>query len=286
MDKNEVKKLLGDIPFDAAGCFIFSIGLFCFTAANEIAPGGVSGLATIANHLFGIPIGTVSFLLNVPLLLLALRFLGRRFTVRTLKTVAILTLMLDVVMPMIPVYHGDPILAALFGGVFMGAGLGIVFMRGSTTGGADIASMLIQRSFPHLSIGRVILAVDFVVLLLATITYRNIETLLYGLIAIFTQTKMIDSVLYGIDSGRLAIVVTNREQEIADVIINQLGRGVTFLDGVGAYRGEKRRVLLCAVRTQQFARLKKIVYGIDPTAFVIATEAGEILGDGFKPMEM
>lgn len=284
MDKKEIDKLLGDIPFDLAGCFIFSIGLYCFTAPNEIAPGGVSGLSTLVNHLFGIPIGLVSFLFNIPLLLLALRFLGRYFTIRTLKTAGILSLILDVIMPFIPVYHGDPILAALFGGVCMGVGIGIVFMRGSTTGGADIASMLIQRKFPHLSIGRVILVTDFMVLLLATITYQNIETMLYGLIAIFAQTKMIDGVVYGIDSGRMAIVISNKEREIADTIMAQLDRGVTFLEGEGGYKGEKRRVLLCAVRAQQFARLKKIIHAIDPAAFVIVTEAGEILGDGFKQL--
>ncbi len=282
MHKNERKKLLADIPFDLAGSLIFSTGLLCFTAPNEIAPGGVSGLATIINFLFHIPIGLASFLLNIPLLLLALRFLGRGFTVRTLKSVAILSLVLDIVLPFIPVYRGDPILAALFGGVFMGAGLGLVFMRGSTTGGTDIASLLIQRKFPHLSIGRILLITDLFVLLLAALVYKNIETLLYGLIAIFTQTKMIDGVLYGLDSGRLAIVVSQKEREIAEVIMEQLGRGVTFLEGEGAYLGEKRRVLLCALRTRQFARLKKMVYSIDPTAFVIVTEASEILGDGFK----
>ena len=284
MDKKEIEKLLGDIPFDLVGCFIFSIGIYCFTAPNEIAPGGVSGLATIINYLFGIPIGLVSFLFNIPLLLLALRFLGRHFTIRTLKTSAILSLILDLVMPFIPVYVGDPILAALFGGVCLGVGIGIVFMRGSTTGGSDIVTMLIQRRFPHFSIGRVVLATDFLVLLLSTVVYQNIETMLYGLIAIFAQTKMIDGVVYGTDSGRMAIVISTKEREIADTIMTQLDRGVTFLEGEGGYRGEKRKVLLCAVRAQQFARLKKIIHAIDPAAFVIVTEAGEILGDGFKKL--
>ena len=284
MRNSKFKKIGLDVLGDIAGSLVFAVGLHCFTVPNHIAPGGVSGLSTLANYLWNAPIGLVSFLINVPLLLLALKFLGRSFTLRTLRTVAIMSIVMDVVIVPVPVYTGNTILAALFGGVCMGAGLAIVFMRGSTTGGSDIVSRLLQLKYPYLPIGRLILFIDLAVLLLAALTYRNIETLLYGMIAIFTSTRIIDSLLYGLDSGRLLIIMSEQPQQIADEIIARVGRGVTFLNGEGAYSGISRKVILCAVRNQQYFRIKRIVNEIDPEAFLVVTEANEILGYGFNPL--
>lgn len=284
MGESKLKKMSLDLLFDILGSVVYAVGLHCFTVPNRIAPGGVSGLSTILNYLWGAPIGLTSFLINVPLLLLAFRFLGRAFALRTLRTVVVMSVLLDSVAPFLPAYTGNPILAALFGGACMGAGLALVFMRGSTTGGSDIVSYLVQLKYPYLPIGRLILLINVAVLLLAALAYQNIETLLYGMIAIFTSSQVIDNLIYGMDSGRLLIVMSERPKEIADEIIARVGRGVTFLNGEGAYSGLSRKVILCAVRNQQYFRIKKIVTEIDPEAFLIVTEANEILGYGFNPL--
>ena len=281
---NNHTKLAANLFFELVGCIVYAVGVYCFTAPNHIAPGGVTGLATLANYMWQVPIGLVTLLINLPLLLLAWKFIGRGFTVRTFVTVAMLSTVMDTLMPLLPTYVGNPILAALFGGVCSGAGLGLVFMRGSTTGGTDIGCRLLQLRYPHMPVGKLILVLDAFVLILSAVVYNNIETLLYGMISIFTATQVIDKVLYGMDSGRLLLVMSDHHREIADQIIARVGRGVTFLQGEGAYSGQQRQVLLCAVRDPQYHRIKEIINEVDPNAFLIAAEASEILGYGFNPL--
>lgn len=281
---NNPRKLAANLFFELVGCIVYAVGVYCFTAPNQIAPGGVTGLATLANYVWQLPIGLVTLLINLPLLLMAFKFIGRGFTFRTFVTVAMLSAVMDLLMPLLPTYVGNPILAALFGGVCSGAGLGLVFMRGSTSGGTDIACRLLQLKFPHMPVGRLIMLLDAVVLILSAIVYNNIETLLYGMISIFTAAQVIDKVLYGMDSGRMLLVMSDHHREIADQIIARVGRGVTFLQGEGAYSGQQRQVLLCAVRAPQYYRIKSIINEVDPNAFLIAAEASEILGYGFNPL--
>ena len=277
----QTKRIAVDILFDFVGSFICSTGLQCFSAPNNIAPGGVTGLGIIVNYLTGINLSALTFLINVPLLALAWFFLGRYFTINTLKSVVIFSITLEIC-GHLPVYEGEIMLAAIYGGVLSGIGLALVFMRGSTTGGTDIASRLIQLKFPGLSIGRLMLIVDGFILLIAAVVYRNVENALYGLITIFTTTRMIDSILYGLDTGKVMMVVSRQPEEIASAIITQLNRGCTFLQARGSYTKEDRPVLLCAVRKGEFHNLKRLVYSIDPGAFLLALEANEILGEGFK----
>lgn len=279
--KPVAKTLLWDILFDLAGCFAFAASVQCFCAPNNIAPGGVSGVAILLHFLLDLPISAVSFVLNVPLMLLAWLLLGKGFTLRTVKSVAILTAMLEAC-TLLPVYSGNLILASLYGGVLGGAGLALVFLRGSTTGGTDIASRLIQLKFPYVSVGKLMLCVDGAVLLASAIVYRNIESALYGLIVIFTLGRVVDSVLFGMDRGKVMMIVSDFHSEIAGRIHRNLERGCTVLEGQGAYTSQNRPVLLCAVRKQQFIPLKKIVYAVDPAAFVLVLDATEIIGEGFK----
>ena len=276
-----VRTAATDLLFDAAGSFLFALGTQCFSAPNQIAPGGVSGAAILINHLTGLPISMLVLAMNVPLLVLAMLFLGRRFSLRTIKSVLVLTFMLQIT-DGIAYYEGETILAALFGGVLAGAGLGLVFMRSSTTGGTDIVARLIQRVMPTVSVGKLLLAVDGCVLLAAALVYKNIENALYALVSIFAATRLIDSILYGLDMGKVLMIVTQRHQETADRISERIGRGCTFLEGKGAYTGQGRPVLLCAVRKSQVYEVKKVVFDTDPAAFIMAVEANEIIGTGFK----
>lgn len=269
---------------DILGCILYALGVYSFTAVNQIAPGGITGLSTLANHLFGVPIGITSFVMNIPLFIFGYVLLGKHLILRTMKTMVIFSVILDFVFVRlnVPVYRGDVLLAALFGGVLIGAGLAIIFMSGSTTGGTDIGSKLVRLKYPHMQLGRAILILDFFVLVLAAVVYNNIETALYGLITIFTSTRVIDAVLYGLDVGKMVYIVTSKSDEIAQQIISELKRGATIVQGRGAFSSQERDILFCAVRKSQFYPLKRIVHTIDPAAFLIVTEANEILGEGFK----
>ncbi len=282
--KEKAKEFVLDLLYTVAGAAILAVGVSCFVGPAQIAPGGVSGLSILVNFLTDLPVGAVNLAFNIPLILLAWKFLGRRFTLRTLVTVLIQSVLMDVITLWIPVYTGERIMAALFGGVASGVGLALVFMRGSTTGGTDIVSRLLQLRYRHLSIGRLLFSVDVVVLLLSVAVFRNIEAGLYGMIAIFASGKVLDNILYGLDTGKVLLVVSGKNQEIAARIMETLKRGVTFLHGSGAWSGAERQVLLCAVRAQQCYRVEEIVRGVDKEAFVIGLEATEIAGEGFRPI--
>jgi uncharacterized membrane-anchored protein YitT (DUF2179 family) len=261
---------------------LFAAGIQLFNSPNNIAPGGVTGISVMGQYLFGIPVSVLTLTLNIPLLLMAWRFLGLGFMLRSLRSIGVLTIALEVIPRLIVPYRGEMMLAALFGGVLQGFGLGLVFMRGSTTGGSDIASRLIQLRFPDVSIGRLIMVVDSCVLLTSAIVYGSIENALYGMIGIFTSTRIVDSVLYGLDTGKVMMIVSCRYDDISKAIIAQIGRGCTLLSAKGSYTGQERPVLLCAIRKNQFFNLKRLVYDIDPSSFIVALEATEVLGEGFR----
>lgn len=270
-----------DIAFDVAGSLLYAVGTQAFSAPNNIAPGGVSGISILINYVFGLPISMMVLFLNIPLMILALLYLGRGFSIRTIKSVMILTAMLTVTENMVH-YQGETILAALFGGAICGTGLALIFMRSSTTGGSDIVVRLIQRKKPNLPVGKLLLAVDGFVLLAAALVYKSIENALFALISIFTATRLIDSILYGLDTGKVLLIVSQKHEETATYITARLERGCTFLEGKGAYTHQNRPVILCAVRKNQVYEVKRLVYEIDPTAFIMAMEANEIIGNGFK----
>ena len=282
--KQKAREFLLDVLYDAVGGVVFAVGLGCFVGPAQIAPGGVSGLSIIVNYLTGLPVGSLNMAINVPLLLLAWRFLGRRFTLKTLRSVFVQSVMIDLAGLWLPVYTGDRIMAALFGGVAIGAGLAPVFMRGSTTGGTDIVSRLIQLRFRHVSIGKLLFMVDTLVLLLSVAVFRNIETGLYGMITIYTSNRVLDGILYGLDTGKVVLVISDKNRQIAREVMDRLERGATFLQGSGAWSGQERLVLLCVVRAVQCYKVEEIVRAADPDAFLIVMEANQIAGEGFRPI--
>ena len=277
-------KALLDFIFFVGGSILFAIGMQTFIAPNQIAPGGISAIAIVLNYLTNLPIGLWSFLLNVPLLLLGARFLGMAFTWKTLETVVIMSVLTDA-FSWLPVYQGDVLLAALFGGLLMGAGMALVFLRDSTTGGVDILSRLIQLRLPYLPMGKLLLLIDIVVICISALVFGKIEVVLYSLVAVAVSSYTIDSVMYGLDRGKLVHIFSAKNQGIAKRVIEELNRGCTLLNATGAYSGEPQQALLVAVRLQQYHRLKEIVHEEDPQAFLIVTDSSEELGEGFKPIQ-
>ena len=276
--------LLVQLLYEVAGSALLAAGIVAFSAPNEVVSGGVSGISVVLNHLFGLPIGTMNFILNVPLFILGWKKLGRDFILRTLRVVAISSVLTDLASAYLPVYRGEQLFAALFGGVLMGAGLGIILMRGSTTGGTDIVVKLIHLRFRHLSMGTAVMITDLAVVLWAASVYGSIDSALLSIIMIFSASTTIDRILAGNDERRLVLAISPRKAEIARAVTGQLERGVTLVDAVGGYSSLPTGLIICVVDNRQLYSLKCIINSIDSRAFIIVTRANEILGEGFKDL--
>ena len=277
--------LLSDIFFDIAGAFLYSIGIYCFFESASVAPGGVSGIAIMAKYLINIPVGVFSIVANIPLMAIALKKISRTFVLKSVKSLLICSIILDmVVTPYFPFYSGDRMLASIFGGIFAGAGMAIIFMRGSSTGGTDVLSLLIEQKFPHIQIGTGIMIVDFVIVAVSAVVFKDVESALFGLVAIFCQTRVIDTLIYGLNKGRQILIISKNNEKIAKCIINEVKRGATFIPVKGAYKNKEGQMLLCVVRRAEYYMLKNIIHKTDPDAFVVTSEACQVLGEGFEPI--
>ena len=279
MKKTEFIK---NAAFLILGCGIYAVSVNMFTVPNDIAPGGVTGISTVLNRLFGLPVGTMIIILNIPLFIIGFKKIGRKFLIKTVAATALMSVLIDVFALFTVPYTGDRLLAALYGGVLSGTALSLVFLSGGTTGGTDILARLIFKKLPHIPMGRLIMTVDAFVIVFAAIAFRSLESALYAIIVIFASSRVVDGVLYGADRGKLVIVMSAAPQRIAADILNELRRGATLLEGEGAYSRKKSGVLLCAVRRQEVSRLHAIINRNDPKAFVVVTEAGGIFGEGFR----
>lgn len=268
------------------GGLVFALAVDLFYLPAGITTGGITGLGMIALRLFGTPVGLVSLLLNVPLFLLGFWKLGARFGIASLYATAVSYLATDAFAPLsrsaaAQLVGQDVLLACLAGGLTMGAGLGMVFAAGATTGGVDIAASLVRRRWPRFGMGGLMLAGDLAVLVLAAAVQRDARGLIYGGVALFLCSRAIDAVLVGADRGTAALIVTDRPDTVKGELYADLSRGVTELSAVGGYTGRQRSVLLCAVLRAQTAALTAAVRRADPEAFVILTEAREMVGRGF-----
>lgn len=280
--KSGWKSALLDLACDVAGSILYAAGIYTFAKEAGFAPGGISGLSLLINYLFGLPIGITSIILNIPCILLSCRIVGRRFMIKSIRSILISTIFLDAVFPLTPAYTGEPILAALFSGVFLGCGLALFYIRGSSTGGSDFLTMSIKALKPHLSIGFVTMSIDLVIIALGWPVYGNIDAVLYGLIAAFVTSTVIDKIMYGTDAGKLAIIITTRGPEVAARIDEACARGSTSIRARGTYNTEvDRQVLLCACSKAQAYKVRNAVHEVDPDAFVMITETSEVFGEGF-----
>ena len=281
--KSSVVTWIVDILFFVVGSSIFALGINMFSVPSNIACGGVTGIATMVNHFFPrIPIDIMMLALNIPLFILAFIFLGRKLFIKSFIATVILSVVTDIFARIIPAGTNDRLLAAIFYGVCSGVGLAIIFMRNATSGGSDIVVKLINKKYPHLSMGRMLLLVDSIVVLASGIAYKNIESALYSAIVVFVSGEVIDLILYGTGHGRVMMIVTSMPQEVSKAIMTSLHRGVTIIPAKGAYTDSDKGMLVCAARAAEVSRINKIVRSVDEHAFTIISEAGEVLGEGFK----
>ncbi|MBO8168454.1 MAG: YitT family protein [Thermoanaerobacteraceae bacterium] len=264
----------------AAGSLITALGLVLFLVPNKIAAGGVSGLATVIFYLTGLPVGFTMLVINIPLFLASVRELGLKFGIKTAVGTVLLSVFTDVLTPLLRPLTNDPLLAAIYGGLLAGVGLGVVFRFGGTTGGTDLAAQLLHK-FLKVSVGQGLLFVDALVILVAAVTFE-VELALYALLALFATTKMIDLVQEGVGYAKAALIISEEADRIGQAIINRLDRGATALHGKGVYTGKDKDIILVVVSRSEITRIKNLVHEIDPGAFVIVTNVHEALGEGFK----
>ena len=272
------------IGIDIFGGVLIALATYNFAAASEFPVVGLNGIALIFYHLWGLPIGKVALILNIPIALCCFRILGRNFFLRSLRTILITSFLMDYAAPLFPVYQGDRMLAAICTGVLSGLGFALIYMRDSSTGGADFVMLTLKALNPHLTLGKIAFAMDaFIVVLGTVIVSKDIDSLIYGMIISFLLSTVVDKVMYGIDAGKMTLIVTDYAKEVAQKIDEVTARGATFLKAEGSYSGDEKDVVMCACNNKQMYSIRNAVKEIDPKAFIIIMESNEVLGEGFKP---
>ena len=276
--KNEQVLAYTQIVF---GCVLGAAAYPLFLTPNHISPGGLTGIAMVFNYLFGAPVGTTSLLMNVPLFIIGFRAMGRVFVFRSLIAALLFSLLIDIIP--LPVATMNPLLGAVFGGVILGVGLGLILRGGATTGGTDMAARMLHKKFQHISVGTILFAIDCVSVLMAGISIE-VEYALYALICIYISDKVVDMVMTGVTHEKACYIISNHYEAIKQEIMIKLERGVTVLHAEGSWSGQQRPVLLCVLSAQEVGRVKAIVRTADETAFVFISDAHEVLGEGFRKL--
>ena len=283
MTKHTPSRLARDYIWITLGAVIYSLSFDWFYVPNEIGFGGITALGMILNRLIpGLPIGTVVLVLNIPIFLLGWKLLGGHTLVSSLFAMAATSVLVDLIAAAYTFPPMDPMLASVFGGLTLGVALGMIFSRGATTGGTDLVARLLKIPFAWLPVGKLLLLVDLSMLLAVAAAFRSLESGMYGGIALYISTVIMDNVLYGLDRSKVAYIVTSNPRPMAAEIDKQLERGTTFLHGEGSFTGQDKLVLMCAFKQRQIVPLKAIVHDLDPEAFLIVCDAHEVLGQGFR----
>ena len=284
MNWNKAKEIAIDIGADILGGLFIAVGVYNFAVSSGFPVAGIAGIAVVFYYFWKIPIGIMTNILNVPIVIICYRLLGRKFFLKSIKTMLISNIMLDVVAPMLPVYEGDLMLSCICMGVFSGIGYALIYARDTSTGGTDFVMMAVRKWKPHLSLGKLIMIFDFTVVIVGGLLMKgDINRIIYGMIATYILSVVVDKVMYGIDAGKVTLVVTEHGQEVADKIAELTDRGSTILKGVGSYTKEEKQVVMCACNNKQMHMVQKAVKEVDKEAFLVTMESSEVRGEGFKP---
>ena len=270
------------------GAIIYASGVALFLDPLSLAPGGISGLSIIIGNISGIPTSILYFAFNVPLLIIAWIKFGFKMLSSTILVIISISGTMGVVnffTNEAPVITENPLLAGIAGGVMIATGIGLVFRMGATSGGVDIIVKLLRLKFKHINTGTIFFATDMMIIALSAILFKDIELALYALVAVFVNSKVIDFVLYGTNRSKLVYIISDAEKEIADRVTHELDLGATVLKGEGAYTGKEKNMLMCAVKTHSFPKLRKLVKDIDRHAFMIVSDTTEIFGEGYQAID-
>lgn len=263
----------------AVGLFFCKVSYNAFLIPNNIAAGGFTGVGQLIHHATGFPVGVCAFLLNVPLFAFSMKKMGWRFGLRSFVTMILLSVVIDYA-PFESV-TSDMLLATVFGGICSGIGFGLVLRGSATTGGSDMLASLIHRFFPTVRVGQATFVIDALVIVASAFVF-DAESAMYAVMAVFLSNTVVDLVLEGPNSSHAYFIISDKADAIAQRVMDELERGVTGLNGVGMYTMQEKRVLLCVVSRFEAMRLRRIVFSLDPAAFVVACKSHDTLGEGFK----
>lgn len=264
-----------------AASVIYGAAISLLLDPNNLAPGGMTGIAVILNRLISVQTGTLYFLLNIPVMLLGIWKFGLKFIVKTFY-VLLLTSVSANCLARFPVLTTDPLAAALAGGVLFGISIGMIFRGGATSGGTDIIVKILRRYFPHLRTGVLFQILDVVIVGISGLIFRDFTIVVYAMITVFVTGKMLDYILYGSDEAKIIYIITDQKERIAKRLLYDLDAGCTFLEGTGGWTGEKRDVIMTVVQKRISPKVEEVVKDLDPMAFMIIGSANEIYGDGYK----
>lgn len=263
------------------GSIMYAVAISLFLSPNRIAPGGVSGISIMVGHFIDIGVGTLIFLINIPILIIGLIKLGKGFFAGTVISILLSSVLTDI-FAKLPPLTDNTMLSAIAGGVTLAIAIGLIFKAGYTTGGTDIIVRLIKLRHKHLKTGIIFLIVDGIISVASGIVFKNPDYALYALLSLVTSSIVLDIVLYGSDEARLVYIITKKEKEITDYILDKLDIGCTLLNCEGAYSGKKRQTIMCAVKKRDLPQLQEYVLNTDSDSFMIVTSANEIYGEGYK----
>ena len=266
------------------GALIYSLGQLFFIKPLHIPMGGVAGISLVANYLWSLPVGLCSIVLNLPLFFLGWRTLGRQFFYKTAFATVCSSIFLDLLAGVIPAFDGEMLIAALYGGIVMGAGFGIIFRAGGTSGGTDIIAKWLNKK-RDTPIGTVNFSFNIVIISASALISGNPDSALYAIMASFLSSQVIDKLVYGVDVQKEAMIITDKPREVSRAIMEKLGHGVTAMEGKGMYTGDRRTVLICAVRRHESGTLKKLLLEEDENAFMMLSNINEVFGKGFKHLQ-
>jgi uncharacterized membrane-anchored protein YitT (DUF2179 family) len=276
------KKISHDTFVDiVAGVFI-GLGIYNFASAAGFPLAGVQGIALIIYRLTGFPLGLATILLNIPIIVVCYKTLGKGILFRTARTMIFMSLFIDYIAPLLPIYEGDRMLAAICTGALLGIGQALIFMNGSSGGGVDLITLTVRAKKPHLSIGRITWICNIIVILLGAWIFGDIDGTIYAFLISFLLTSIIDKFMYGMDAGKVTLIVTENGPEVAERINEIVGRGSTIIKGRGSYSGIDKDVVLCACTSKQMYQIRKLVKKVDPESFAVIMESSEVVGLGFK----
>lgn len=280
-DKRRTYTAVVDCAVIAVGAVLMGVALSVFMVPFKIAPGGVSGIATVLHYLTGLRVSVLIPLINIPIFIIGIIRLERDFLVKSVFGTVVLSIATETA-AILPPPTSDPLISAVFGGAVMGIGISAVLSRGGTTGGTDILVLVIRRSFSEVSVGRLYLLIDGAVIAMAGLAFSSGEVIFYSAVSLVVSTYMTDAALEGLNLARLVYIISDSNREICDRIYAELKRGVTGLNSVSMYSGRSGRILMCVIRKGQLSKLKKIIQDIDKDAFVIICDAKEVMGSGFE----
>ena len=283
--KNERKiKIVIDYASITVGTALLALSIYLFLSPNIIAPGGVTGLAVVIKKVFGYKIFITNLVINIPLFLIGVFILGRESSAKTAFGTLSLSFFLLYFETNFPGVFAtnDILLASIFGGVLSGVGIGLVFRSGGTTGGTDLLGAILNNYIPFISVPKLMMIVDLMVVITAGVVNKSVETSLYSIITLYLIVKVADFIIEGLDYTKMFYIISSNPEEISSALIEELGRGVTSLKGKGKYTDTDKEVLLCVVYRGQMVKAKEIIYGIDHDAFVMISTTHEVLGEGFR----